>query len=226
MSRQPAPRANLFAATHKSNLWRELPLLLVAPLVLYLLACLISYSPDDPSASNAGSLTGPLHNFGGVAGAWIADLAFQLAGYVAYLLPVILAGVTWVAIHGRDGESGERLTPAWRLSGLVLLLLAAPGLAQVQWGAVSGLPAGAGGVIGQLIGGGLSDAFGQVGANLFLFGLFLVAVTVATGLSWFAVMDRLGIATIWLAQESLRGLRALHAWRLAKVVATWMFSLV
>ena len=216
MSRQPATRAHLFAAAHKSNLWRELPLLLVVPVVLYLLACLVSYSPDDPGWSRAGSIVGPLHNFGGVAGAWIADLAFYLSGYVAFLLPIVLAGVTWVAIHGRDGESGERLTPAWRLSGLVMLLLVAPGLAHLQWGKAPTLPADAGGVIGQLVGQGLAGVFGLVGANLFLLGLFLMAVTVATGLSWFAVMDRLGGATIALAQASVRAWRALREWRQAR----------
>jgi len=216
VSRQPTPRANLFAAAHKTNLWRELPLLLVVPLVLYLLACLVSYSPEDPGWSRAGSIAAPLHNFGGIAGAWIADLAFYLSGYVAYLLPIVLAGVAWVAIHGRDGESGERLTPAWRLSGLVLLLLVAPGLAHLQWGSARELPADAGGVIGLLVGHGLAAAFGQVGAYLFLFALFLVAVTVATGLSWFALMDRVGAITLWSARTLIRALRALHAWRQAR----------
>ena len=34
--------------------------------------------------------------------------------------------------------------------------------------------------------------FGPVGANLFLVSLFLISVTLATGLSWLAVMDRIG----------------------------------
>ena len=62
----------------RQRLWRDLALIVIAPLLLYLLACLVSYSPDDPSGSNSGSVTGHVHNLGGLAGAWIADLLFQL----------------------------------------------------------------------------------------------------------------------------------------------------
>ncbi|PKM02413.1 MAG: cell division protein FtsK, partial [Gammaproteobacteria bacterium HGW-Gammaproteobacteria-6] len=170
------PRAKVFTADRPASLWRELPMLLAAPLVLYLLACLVSYSPDDPGWSHAGSLTGALHNFGGIAGAWIADLAFYLSGYMAYLLPITLGGVVWLATHGREADA-EHLAPALRLSGMVLLLIVAPGLAQLQWGAASELPADAGGVIGQLVGTGLAHVVGSVGANLFLFSLFFIALT-------------------------------------------------
>ncbi len=191
-------------------------MLLAAPLVLYLLACLISYSPDDPGWSHAGSLTGALHNFGGIAGAWIADLAFYLSGYMAYLLPITLGGVVWLATHGRAADA-EHLAPALRLSGMVLLLIVAPGLAQLQWGAASELPADAGGVIGQLVGTGLAHVVGSVGANLFLFSLFFIALTLATGLSWFALMDRIGALVIWLGRVLAQGVHALLQWRQSRL---------
>src|SRR3546814_3420948 len=100
---------------------------------------------------------------------------------------------------------------------MVLLLLVALGLAQLQWGAASELPADAGGVIGQLVGGGLSHVVGTVGANLFLFGLFFVALTLATGLSWFALMDRTGALVLWTGKVFARGARALLQWRQSRV---------
>jgi len=218
-----APRSKVFAADRPASLWRELPLLLAAPVVLYLLACLVSYSPDDPGWSHAGSLTGTLHNFGGIAGAFIADLAFYLSGYVAYLLPVVLGGVVWLATHGRDADQ-QHLAPALRLSGMVLLLIVAPGLAQLQWGSPCGLsapggelPADAGGVIGQMVGCGLAHVVGVMGANLFLFGLFFVALTLATGLSWFALMDRIGAVVLWLGRVLLQATRALRQWRQSRM---------
>lgn len=191
-------------------------MLLAAPLVLYLLACLVSYSPDDPGWSHAGSLTGALHNFGGIAGAWIADLAFYLSGYMAYLLPITLGGVVWLATHGREADA-EHLAPALRLTGMVLLLIVAPGLAQLQWGAASELPADAGGVIGQLVGTGLAHVVGSVGANLFLFSLFFIALTLATGLSWFALMDRIGALVLWLGRVLAQGVHALLQWRQSRL---------
>src|SRR3546814_18925886 len=95
----------------------DLPLLRGTPLVLSLLACLISYSGDDPSWSRAGSISGALHNFGGIAGAWVADLVFYLSGYMAYLRPVVLGWVVWLATHGRAADE-EHLAPALRLSGI------------------------------------------------------------------------------------------------------------
>ena len=100
-SRGPGARDGQDAANpRRQRLWRDLALIVIAPLLLYLLACLVSYSPDDPSGSNSGSVTGQVHNLGGLAGAWIADLLFQLLGYAAFTLPVILGAVAWIALFG------------------------------------------------------------------------------------------------------------------------------
>ena len=47
----------------------------IAPLLLYLLASLATFSPEDPGWSNSGSVTAPLHNVGGQVGALLADPA-------------------------------------------------------------------------------------------------------------------------------------------------------
>ena len=74
--------------------WRDLSLIAIAPALLYLVASLLTYSPEDPGWSRTGSLVGPVHNVGGRFGAWTADVLMQLLGYLAFLLPVIL-GYTW-----------------------------------------------------------------------------------------------------------------------------------
>src|SRR6185312_14298391 len=50
---------------------REAGALLLLPLALYLLVCLFSYNPHDPSWTNAGQLE-HARNFGGTVGAYIA----------------------------------------------------------------------------------------------------------------------------------------------------------
>ena len=57
----------------RQRLWRDLALIAIAPLLLYLLASLFTFSPQDPSWSQSGSLTAPVHNMGGLAGAYLAD---------------------------------------------------------------------------------------------------------------------------------------------------------
>ncbi len=172
---------------------REVLILLLAPVLLYLLACLLTYHPDDPSWSHSGSVTGVVRNFGGMAGAWFADLSLAFAGAAAHALPILLGWIAWTALRQRQLPAETALAPALRLIGCLGFLFAAAGLATLQFGEFdAGLPAGSGGLLGQWIGHSLARAFGHMGASLFLLTLLLIAVTLATGLSWFALMDRIG----------------------------------
>ena len=179
----------------RQRLLRDIAMILIAPLLLYLLVCLATYSPDDPGWSSAsGSVTAPLSNAGGPVGAWLADVLFYLTGYVAYLLPLVLGAVAWIALFGMDSDGDGRVDfgPALRLVGMVGFLVAATGLLYLRLGAVPGLPSTGGGVLGRLVGNSLIRGFGALGGNLFLLALLLVSVTLATGLSWLAVADRVG----------------------------------
>ncbi|MGH8081368.1 MAG: DNA translocase FtsK 4TM domain-containing protein, partial [Lysobacter sp.] len=79
----------------RQRLMRDISLIVIAPLLLYLLASLVTFSPADPGWSHSGSITAPLHNLGGRVGAWIADVLLYLCGYVAFLLPVMLGAIAW-----------------------------------------------------------------------------------------------------------------------------------
>ena len=173
---------------------RDIALILIAPLLLYLLASLVTFSPQDPGWSHSGSITAPLSNVGGRVGAWLADVLLYLCGYVAFLLPVMLGLIAWIALFGMDadGDGNADLGPALRLVGIVGFLVSATGLLQLRLGTAPDFSAGSGGILGQLVGNSLYRGFGPVGGNLFLLALLLVSVTLATGLSWLAVMDRIG----------------------------------
>ncbi|HHW4675512.1 MAG TPA: DNA translocase FtsK 4TM domain-containing protein, partial [Xylella fastidiosa subsp. pauca] len=86
----------------RHKLLRDLVLIMIAPVLVYLMASLFTYSKDDPGWSQSGSAI--VHNIGGKAGAWIADVLFQLCGFVAFLLPVALGVVSWIALFGSDQE--------------------------------------------------------------------------------------------------------------------------
>jgi len=185
----------------------------IAPLLLYLLACLVSYSPDDPGWSNSGSVTGQVQNLGGLAGAWIADVLITLFGYAAFVLPLILGAVAWIALFG-VGEEDE-LGPALRLVGIVGFLISLTGLLHLRFIGVGGVgdPGRAGGAIGNLVGKSLATGFGELGASMFLLVLLLVSITLGTGLSWFWVMEKIGAGVLALPELLRRKTRQAEEWK-------------
>ena len=193
----------------QQRLWRDLALIVIAPVLLYLLACLFTYSPTDPGWDRESSLLAPVHNIGGLAGAWLASFLLFLTGYTAFLLPIILGAIAWIALFGMDtdGDGHADLGPALRLVGIVGFLVATCGLLAMRVEGSNAFSAGSGGVLGRLAANSLHTLFGPLGANLFLLSLFLVSVTLATGLSWLAVMDRLGAWVLALPGLLNRGAR-------------------
>ena len=210
--RKPAAKqanAKPGANPRRQRLWRDLALIAIAPLLLFLLASLVTYSPADPGWSHSGSITAPIQNACGWVGAWIADVLLYLTGYVAFLLPLVLGAVAWIALFGMDadGDGKADLGPALRLIGIVGFLVAATGLLYLRVAGSNDFSAGSGGILGQWTGRSLLRGFGGLGANLFLISLFLISVTLATGLSWLAVMDRVGKWTLALPNLLSSGVR-------------------
>ena len=199
-------------------MWRDIALILVTPVLVYLMASLISFSPADPGWSHSGSITAPLHNVGGRVGAWLADVLLYLTGYVAFLLPVMLGVVVWLALFGSDTEADADLGPAMRLVGMVGFLVSATGLLQLRIGVAADFSAGSGGILGQLVGRSLYRGFGPIGGNLFLLALLLVSITLATGLSWLAVMERIGQGVLALGPLFRRGTQQATEWQQARAM--------
>ena len=191
----------------RQRLLRDIAMILIAPVLLYLLVCLATHSPDDPGwfVASGGGVATELHNAGGPVGARIADILLGLTGYVAYLLPLILGAITWIALFGMDSDGDGRVDfgPALRLVGIVGFVVAGTGMLYLRLGNVEGMPQGGGGILGRLVGNSLDRGFGAIGGNLFLLALLLVSVTLATGLSWLAVADRIG-GWVLAAPELLR----------------------
>jgi S-DNA-T family DNA segregation ATPase FtsK/SpoIIIE len=217
-SKRVTTQAASGGGTRRQKLWRDLALIAIAPLLLYLLASLLTYSPDDQGWSHSGSVTAPLHNFGGIVGAWTADVMLYLCGYVAYLLPVMLGLIAWIALFGMDsdGDGDADLGPALRLVGIVGFLVGATGFLQLRIGGAPDFSAGSGGILGQLVGRSLFHAFGPVGANLFLVALLLISTTLATGISWLTVMDKVGAWVLALGPLFRRSTQQAAEWQQAR----------
>ena len=197
---------------------RDIALILIAPLLLYLLASLYTFSPSDPGWSHSGSVTAPILNYGGRVGAWVADVLLYLTGYVAFLLPLMLGLIAWIALFGMDsdGDGDADLGPALRLVGIVGFLVSAAGFLHLRVGAAPDFSAGSGGILGQLVGRSLSRGFGPFGANLFTVALLLISTTLATGISWLTVMDKIGQWVLALGPLFRRGSQQAQEWQQAR----------
>ena len=177
---------------------REAGALLLLPLALYLLVCLFSYNDQDPSWGHASTVE-HARNFGGEVGANIANLLRYIFGLVAYCFPLLLLGLGVQVLRHRGVRTVQPWEPSLRLIGSVFFFITAPALLYLKFPAEPVLPQGVGGIIGMWVGRGLLQAFGGTGAPLLLLAIFLIAVTLATGLSWFKLMDLTGQGMLKIA---------------------------
>ncbi len=180
------------------RLLREAAALLLFPLALYLLVCLLTHNREDPSWSHSGPDLG-VHNWGGVIGAYLSDALLWFFGIMAYAFPLLLVALAVHVLRERARSAASSLEPTLRLIGFVLLMASGAALAALALGPAPDLAAGYGGILGRLIGHPLAAGLGIGGAALLLFAILLAGITLATRLSWFAVMDRTGQVTLRLA---------------------------
>jgi DNA segregation ATPase FtsK/SpoIIIE, S-DNA-T family len=170
---------------------RESALWVLGALALIMLLALLTYDPRDPGFSNTGE-GGELHNQIGSVGAWFADIAYYLCGMPAYLFPAMIMLAGWLVFSARGtGEPLDRSLLLTRFGGFALALVTSCGLATLHFNTPE-LRESSGGVLGELVGHGLEDSLGMIGATLLLLSLWLAAISLFAGVSWLAVMDTIG----------------------------------
>jgi S-DNA-T family DNA segregation ATPase FtsK/SpoIIIE len=169
---------------------RESAVIVLGIVALVLLMALATYSPDDPGFSFTGSAA-PVHNRIGVVGAWLADVLFFLFGRPAFLFPLMLALAAWGLQRRIQSEASSRANTLVRIAGFLLVLVASCALTTLHWQPGS-LRQSAGGVVGTLFGNGLAAGLNFLGATLLLIAAWMAGLSLAFGVSWFTIMDRLG----------------------------------
>lgn len=180
---------------------REGLLIGLVAVCLFIFVALVTYSSSDPGWSRTGSGEG-VHNAGGPVGAWLADVFYALFGYMAYLFPILLAFRASRLFRDRFISRGfDAVVFALRLIGFMLVMIAATGLAGNEDQGHSGLPFGAGGVLGSAVGHATLASFNEFGSRLLLIAVLLFGITVFTDISWIKVIDKLGAVTLLLAER-------------------------
>jgi S-DNA-T family DNA segregation ATPase FtsK/SpoIIIE len=178
---------------------REGALWVFGAVALLLLLALASYDASDPGFSYTGE-PGRVSNLVGPAGAWLADVFLLLFGGPSFLFPVMLGYAGFLLFRPPAGEAPSRTTLGFRLLGFALTLATSAGIATLHF-AGSTYPNSAGGILGDLVGNGLSHAFSFLGATLLLLALWFAGVSLFLGVSWLTIMD-------WIGNRVLAG----HAW--------------
>ena len=185
-------QSELTTQTFARRRLRDVLFISVGAACLFVLMSLLTYSDQDPgwSASGTGDA---IQNLGGITGAFIADVFFSLVGSAAYLIPLLLAyrAISLLLAEGRyDPVDWQMLS--LRAFGLLLAVMSATALRALNDVGVSGLPQGAGGIVGAAIGMGFDQAFNPVGARLVLVTVFLLGLTLFADISWLSVIDWIG----------------------------------
>ncbi|MDY9366964.1 DNA translocase FtsK, partial [Escherichia coli] len=156
----------------------------------WLMAALLSFNPSDPSWSQT-AWHEPIHNLGGMPGAWLADTLFFIFGVMAYTIPVIIVGGCWFAWrHQSSDEYIDYFAVSLRIIGVLALILTSCGLAAINaddiWYFASG------GVIGSLLSTTLQPLLHSSGGTIALLCVWAAGLTLFTGWSWVTIAEKLG----------------------------------
>lgn len=168
----------------------EVGLILFSGLALFMLLSLLSFDPADPSWSQTGYHQ-QINNYGGRGGAWLADVLLVSFGWLAYLLPFLVALSGYLLFKRyHDLLSLDYLILGLRLFGLLLTICAATAISSMNFNDIYYFSSG--GVLGDKISGNLLPHFNFIGTSLLLLCCFATGLTLLTGISWLTVADYLG----------------------------------
>jgi len=195
---------------------QEFALLLGAAGLLFWWLALLSYSPGDAAWSTSGVASASA-NWGGRAGAWLADFSYLLLGASVWWLVLaashvwLMALARWLRAASATGDRSPAARPDTPLAamrarwqqppwsrvafgaGLLLLLVTSTVL---EWSRLhrwdAWLPGESGGLLGSLLGPPAQLWLGQTGSALLAICLLLVAMAGVFRFSWAEAAEGLG----------------------------------
>ncbi|WP_010653466.1 DNA translocase FtsK [Fluoribacter dumoffii] len=174
---------------------------------LFVLLSLLSYKTSDPGFSHNSPAGTVVANSGGQVGAYIADALYFVFGYFAYLVPITFVYISWALLQDlRALRSLDKRVLLLRSIGLMLMFAGGCGLLSLE-AEMNQLDSihGAGGFIGQAVGGGWYQMLNLHGASLVLLAMLLVGTTWLTGLSWIKAIELIGFYTLFIVNYVSKG---------------------
>ena len=173
----------------------------------FLLLALTSYRYDDPAWTHSSIVTS-IANKGGRVGAWLSDVLLFFLGYMAYAIPLIICYCAWMTYLHRHRQ--ETPTPfkypmiAMKLLGMATILAAGSSFVALLFVMPPNtFPHNSGGVVGSMIAYHSLVYLNFIGSIIMIVTLFLIGVTLLTGLSWLILVEKIGL-TVWKFSGFLR----------------------
>jgi DNA segregation ATPase FtsK/SpoIIIE, S-DNA-T family len=150
-------------------------------LALIWLVSLASYSAADPVwfFNTGGDL--PPANFAGQVGAFIGELSYQLLGYAAYLIPLVLVVLGWNYFWCRTLDAAYT-----KLVGATMLFSCVSAFLSLAFGtlAISGKEFRAGGYVGDGLAAGLATYLNRTGSIILILTLLFLSIILSTQFSF------------------------------------------
>ncbi|MGA2780954.1 MAG: DNA translocase FtsK 4TM domain-containing protein [Smithella sp.] len=170
---------------------REIKGVVCLSLALFLLLCLVSYRPQDPSFTHFIVSGHATHNFTGKAGSYTADSLIRLLGVSSFLFPFILLACSFQYFLRTAFTINTR-----RVLGFFFFVLSFAGLMAIL---ISGsvtvygesLKNGTGGLLGVSIVEFLRISFNVAGTYIILILIFVVALTFMVEFSLVSLTERI-----------------------------------
>ena len=150
-------------------------------LALIWLIALVTYEPTDPVWFFTTDSPQPPANFVGRVGAFLAELSFQLFGYAAYLLPLIVGIVGWHYFWCQPLDAAYT-----KLFGVTLFCCCTSAFLSLLFGTgdVAGDSFQPGGSIGTWLEAALSDYLNRTGSLIALLTMMTLSVILSTQFSF------------------------------------------
>ncbi|MFT3757731.1 DNA translocase FtsK [Thauera sp.] len=177
-----------------SLLLQEARWLILGVMSLYVGLILLGYSKTDPGWSHASDVASVI-NPGGRFGAWLADLLLYLFGLSSWWWVIFLGySLLWGFRRLKNRLTLDHRSFIFVMAGFLVVLLTSSALEFLRFHSHGAqVPLAPGGLLGMEIGGLIQRYFGFTGGTLLLLALMASGLSLFTGVSWLAVVERVGL---------------------------------
>ncbi|HEY9988025.1 DNA translocase FtsK 4TM domain-containing protein [Neisseria meningitidis] len=182
---------------HVVNLIGDALWLMGLAATLYLAISLISFDMSDPSWSHSSPVAGDAANWGGLFGAYVADVGYYLFGWSFWWWIAAACVMLYknFRLHAKRTEN-EAYNHKIAAAALFVLTVFSPVLEYFVLGGkyADSLPVGAGGMVGIRVGAVFAWLLGRSGSLLIILVVLLLSLSLLVQISWLEFLNGAGRA--------------------------------